>query len=370
MSLLFSPPENVAALYPLTWTRAVDDIRIGILTIREKWEKSAAVLQHSSSEFRVSSAVCPTPGLIAEIAALQPGQALTVSGEWVASNGSGPDELLVASKESPVIIRRPFDIFRNNEAELRRDFDLLTGGRRSQPLPASNTLIGDGGLFIEEGARLEACIINTRTGPVYIGAGAEMMEGCMIRGPFALGEHAVLKMGAKIYGATTIGPGCKVGGEVNNSVFFANSNKAHDGFIGNSVIGEWCNLGADTNCSNLKNTYGEVDVYNYTTRRYEGSGLQFCGLVMGDHAKCGINTMFNTGTVVGVAANVFGSGFPPKFIPDFAWGGAEGFATYDLEKAFETIERVWERRGKKLPAADREMLKSVYAQTQAFRHWE
>ncbi len=251
---------------------------------------------------------------------------------------------------------------------IAQDFKLLTEGRRSQPLGALNTVVGDPSLvFLEEGAVCEASVLNTKGGPIYIGRHAEVMEGCLLRGPIALGDHAQLKMGAKVYGPSAFGPECRVGGEVNNSVILGFSNKGHDGFLGNSVLGEWCNLGADTNNSNLKNTYGEVKVYSYAEGREVGTGSQFCGLFMGDHAKSGINTMFNTGTVVGVAANVFGGGFPPKHIPGFAWGGADGLEVYDIERALTTARRVMERRHVPLTAQDEAILRHVFASAQAAR---
>jgi UDP-N-acetylglucosamine diphosphorylase/glucosamine-1-phosphate N-acetyltransferase len=240
------------------------------------------------------------------------------------------------------------------------DFVLLTDVRRSSSIIGFNTVIGDQSLlFVEEGATVEASVINTKGGPVYIGRGAEVMEGCLIRGPFALGEGAQLKMGAKIYGATSVGPECRVGGEVNNSVIMGYSNKAHDGFLGNSVLGEWCNLGADTNNSNLKNTYGEVKAWSYADNAMTGTGLQFCGLIMGDHSKSGINTMFNTGTVVGVCANVFDGGFPPKHIPSFSWGGRDATA-YDFTKAVDTARRVMERRHVTLTPIEEAILRHVH----------
>jgi UDP-N-acetylglucosamine diphosphorylase/glucosamine-1-phosphate N-acetyltransferase len=238
-------------------------------------------------------------------------------------------------------------------------------------LESHNRLLGSiEDLFIEEGAKIDCAILNTKTGPIYIGKDAEVMEGSMLRGPLALCEHAATKMGTKIYGATTLGPHCKVGGELNNVVLFGYSNKGHDGFLGNSVIGEWCNLGADTNNSNLKNNYGEVKVWNYASEKLENSKLQFCGLFMGDHSKCGINTMFNTGTVVGVAANIFGAGFPPKFIPSFSWGGAEGFVTYRPEEAVEAAERMMSRRKIELSHDDEQILRTVFEQSMKFRSWE
>jgi UDP-N-acetylglucosamine diphosphorylase/glucosamine-1-phosphate N-acetyltransferase len=212
-------------------------------------------------------------------------------------------------------------------------------------------------------------MLNASGGFIYIGKNAEVMEGAMIRGPFSLGEHAQIKMGAKIYGATTIGPHCRIGGEVSNSVIFGCSNKAHDGFLGNAVIGEWCNLGADSNNSNLKNNYSQVKMWNYSDESFVNTGLTFCGLMMGDHSKCSINTMFNTGTVVGVSANIFGTGFPPKFVPSFSWGGSDGFKTYRLEEAIEVASRVYERRGKKLDATEQKILKHLFDATTKFRSW-
>jgi len=257
-------------------------------------------------------------------------------------------------------ISRVYDLFRLNDAALRSDFELLTANRKSSAISQSNQVRNAAAIFIEEGAKVENSILNAETGPIFIAAGAEVMEGCMIRGPFALGKQAVLKMGTKIYGATTIGPGCKVGGEVSNSILLGNSNKAHDGFLGNSVIGEWCNLGADTNNSNLKNNYGEVSTWNYALNSFEKSGLQFCDLVMGDHSKAAINTSFNTGTVTGVGANIFMHGFPPKHIPSFSWGGDEDSTRYDLDKFLELAETVMQRRNVILTEADRNLLSHLY----------
>ena len=244
---------------------------------------------------------------------------------------------------------------------------MLTKGRKSQFLPENNTILGKD-IFIEKGAKVSCSILNAEDGPIYIGKNAEVMEGSIIKGPFAMGESAVLKMGAKIYGATTLGPYCKVGGEVSNSVFFGYSSKAHDGFLGNSVIGEWCNLGADSNISNLKNNYAHVKLWNYEIERFINTELQFCGLIMGDHSKCGINTMFNTGTVVGVSSNVFGSGFPRNFIPSFNWGGAAGFSIYKLLKAFEVAEKVFERRKLRFDKIDKNILTQVYDMTKRYRN--
>ncbi|MCD6063332.1 MAG: glucose-phosphate thymidylyltransferase, partial [Flavipsychrobacter sp.] len=269
--------------------------------------------------------------------------------------------------EEVLMLKNVWDIFSYNDKVTKTDFALITVGRKSAPTPEGVTIAGNN-LFIEEGATIApGCIINTTSGPVYIGKDAEVMEGSMIRGPFAACEHSVVKMGAKIYGATTIGPGCKVGGEINNVVFFANSNKAHDGFLGNAVIGEWCNLGADTNCSNLKNNYDEIKIWHEQQNKSIKTGLSFCGLLMGDHSKAGINTMFNTGTVVGVSSNIYGGGFPANFIPSFCWGGAEGLTTYRFEKATETANRMMGRRNKELSEAEIKVLQYIFDKTKSQR---
>lgn len=393
MNLIFFDTDQRNHLLPLAYTRPVCDFRVGILTIREKWERRlglqsttktvdylAGLFPFAPDTTRestwINGSVCPNDELVSRVKKLKPGQSLVCGDQLIAFNsGLSAD---IATKIDPAQqsetapgftqLRQLTDIFTRNGVELQLDFELLTLGRSSATLSATSQVIGPRSrVFIEEGARVECAIFNTESGPVYIGRDALIMEGCLIRGPFALGEGAVLKMGAKIYGPSTFGPGCKVGGEVNNSVMFANSNKSHDGYLGNSVIGEWCNLGADTNNSNLKNNYGEVSLWNYALQRQQPTGLQFCGLIMGDHAKSGINTMFNTGTVVGVCANVFGAGFPPNFIPDFSWGAAEGFDTYRLEKALETIGRVYERRNRRLEAAEEALLEHLFAATHVFR---
>jgi UDP-N-acetylglucosamine diphosphorylase/glucosamine-1-phosphate N-acetyltransferase len=252
---------------------------------------------------------------------------------------------------------------------IKFDFDLLTVNRKSENLSSTNIKIGDKPVFIEKGAIVEASVLNTTNGPIYIGKDAEVMEGCQIRGPFAMCEHSAVKMGAKIYGPTCLGPHVKVGGEVNNVMFFGYANKAHDGFLGNAVIGEWCNIGADTNNSNLKNNYAEVKMWDYETHRFTKTGLQFCGLVMGDHSKTGINTMFNTGTVVGVCCNLFGSGFPRNYVPSFAWGGAAGYTVYGIKKAISVSEIVMKRRNLEFQQVDREIIESVFEKTASFRNF-
>ena len=380
-------------LLPFTYTKPVCELRIGILTIREKWENylNAAVSFHTQSylsgkfpktesndSIYINGKVSPTPALYTLIKELKPETGIKRGNDLLAyrtadANNFNGEELLLKAIEtdiSYISVKDLWDIFSKNGAAIKEDFELLTKGRKSQPLSSSNTVIGDKALvFLEAGAYIEATIINTHSGPVYIGKEAEVMEGSMIRGPFSLGEHSALKLGTKIYGPTTIGPHCKVGGEINNSVIAGYSNKAHDGFLGNSVIGEWCNLGADTNNSNLKNNYANVKLFNYKKEQMIDTGLQFCGLMMGDHSKCGINTMFNTGTVVGVGANIFGGGFPPTHIPSFAWGGAESMETYQLNKMMETASRVYARRNLTLTNEEATILKTVFEQTIKFRNF-
>jgi UDP-N-acetylglucosamine diphosphorylase/glucosamine-1-phosphate N-acetyltransferase len=283
-----------------------------------------------------------------------------MNGLFIAENGNSTTKIEYVGA-APIVIEHRWDLFQKNEAAIELDFYLITDERKSQKLSKTNTLIGPSDLlFIEKGASIEGCILNTNHGPIYVGENAEIMEGSMIRGSFVLCEEAVVKMGAKIYGATTIGPFSKVGGEINNSIIFGYSNKGHDGFLGNSVLGEWCNLGADTNNSNLKNNYANVKLWNYEQHKMVDTGLQFCGLFMGDHSKCGINTMFNTGTVTGVNANVFGGGFPPTFIPSFSWGGSEGFEKYQFNKAIEVAKRVMERRNLQLSEEEIKILEHIF----------
>lgn len=378
-------------LLPFTYTKPVSEIRIGILTITEKWEKylSSKVSfqtqdflnvkfkkQSTNDNLYINGKVCPNHELIGEISKLQNNSAIKSGNDLIAFRTSenkyfDVEGLLKTATEIPknyISIKNVWDIFSKNDKAIKSDFELLTKGRKSQSLSNTNTLIGElNQLFIEEGASIEASVLNVTNGPIYIGKDAEVMEGSLIRGPFSLGEHSALKLGTKIYGATTIGPHCKVGGEVNNSVIFGFTNKAHDGFLGNSVIGEWCNLGADTNNSNLKNNYGNVKLFNYVNEEMKDTQLQFCGLIMGDHSKCGINTMFNTGTVVGVGANIFGGGFPLTHIPSFSWGGSENMETYKLDKMFETAERVYARRGIELSAEEKNILTYIFKSTEKFR---
>ena len=274
---------------------------------------------------------------------------------------------IVQYKQELLTVKNTWDIFSKNEQAIAQDFALVTADRESQPIPESNRVIAPENVFIEEGAKLEFTILNASAGPIYIGKDAEIMEGSIIRGPFVLCNNATVKMGAKIYGGTTVGPHSKIGGEVNNSVIFGYSNKGHDGFIGNTVLGEWCNLGADTNTSNLKNNYAPVRLWSYETEGFAKTGLQFCGLMMGDHSKCGINTMFNTGTVVGVNANIFGGGFPRNFIPSYSWGGSAGFTTYLTKKAFDVAQVVMDRRKVEFTEQDKKILEHVFETTKDWR---
>ena len=389
--ILFDNP-NRNNLLPLTFTRPVADIRIGILTIREKWEKylgaktSTLTEDYLSAKYPIikgkqnvliNGSICPNAAIVKMVSKLKPNQALVHDDYLIAIclNDGDIDNLDSAENIEDVEMNLPhikldnlWDIFSKNGNAIKEDFELITKGRKSAKPSPTNTLINSENIFIEKGAKLECAILNANDGPIYIGADAEIMEGSVIRGPFALCEHSTVKMAAKIYGPTTIGPHCKVGGEVNNSVFIGYSNKAHDGFLGNSVIGEWCNIGADSNNSNLKNNYTEVKLWNYPEKKFIGTGLQFCGLIMGDHSKCGINTMFNTGTVVGVSANIHGHGFQRNFVASFSWGNSSvGFTTFEVNKAIEIAERVYERRGMKLDEKDKNILKYLHKMTREYR---
>ena len=375
--------NNRVNYYPLSFTRPIAYFRVGIFTIKEKWEqyyKSVSVktedylsakfaLKVQKDNLWIDARIFPSQALITELNSLRIGEALAKNGVIFAFRNSTftSDKLnIIDSNASFNSIENLWDIFLDNDREINSDFEFLAK-RKSQTLNQSNTLIGDK-IFIEKGAKVSCSILNTENGPIYIGKDAEIMEGSLVRGPFAMLNNSVLKMGSKIYGATTLGPFCKVGGEVSNAVFFGYSSKAHDGFLGNSVIGEWCNLGADTNNSNLKNDYAEVKLWNYETESFKNTGLQFCGLIMGDHTKCGINTMFNTGTVVGVSANIFGSGFPRNFIPSFSWGGASGFSVYKLAKVFDVVEKVFARRKLKFDKVEKDILTHVYEMTKRYRN--
>lgn len=386
--ILFDGPSR-NNLLPFTFTRPVADIRVGILTIREKWEMHLGYTTTTVTEeylsdkypmvemdqnIMINASFLPNYEIVEIIKGLKENQAVFYDEDVIAFfTKESQDEIDLSSYEAIefeddiIRIEHTWDIFSKNGEAIEDDFELLTKGRKSQAIPETTVAFNRNDIFIEEGAKLPLCSLNAENGPIYIGKDSEIMEGSMIRGPFALCEGATVKMAAKIYGPTTIGPYCKVGGEVNNSVLFGYSNKGHDGFLGNSVLGEWCNLGADTNNSNLKNNYAEVRLWDYNSESFAKTGLQFCGLMMGDHSKCGINTMFNTGTVVGVSANIFGSGFPRNFVPSFSWGGSSGFTTYLTKKAFEVAEVVMARRNVEFTDQDKAILEHIFENTKKFR---
>ena len=379
------------SLLPLTFTRPVADIRIGILTIREKWELylglTTTTLTEEYLEIKypmvemeenvlIDASILPTPALVESIQHLSENQALFYKDDVIAFFSKDTQEEVdfntyeIINFTSELIqIKHTWDIFSYNDRAIQMDFDLITEGRKSQPIPKGVNVVNPENIFIEEGAKILFTTLNASSGPIYIGVNAEVMEGSVIRGPFSLGEDSTVKMGAKIYGATTIGPHSKVGGEINNTVIFGYSNKGHDGFLGNSVLGEWCNLGADTNNSNLKNNYAEVRLWSYETENFAKTGLQFCGLIMGDHSKCAINTMFNTGTVVGVSANIFGSGFPRNFIPSFSWGGKSALSVYQINKAKETADLVYKRRHLEFDEKEQQILEHIFEATKKYRNF-
>jgi len=369
------------ALLPFTYTRPVADIRIGITTIREKWEyllrnTTTTVTEEYLSEkwpmveaeqnIFICGSVLPTEKLVDKVKALQVGEAIYADKEllaFCAKENEEPDLEVyktIEFTEELIIVKHTWDIFKFNEKAIKADFKIVTQDGQSQKLSQTNTIIGEHPIYIENGASVECTIFNTSKGPIYIGKNATIMEGSIIRGPFALCESSTVKMGAKIYEGTTVGPHSKVGGEIGNSVIFGYSNKGHDGYLGNSVLGEWCNLGADTNTSNLKNNYAEVRLWDYETEGFARTGEQFCGLMMGDHSKSGINTMFNTGTVVGVSANIFGGGFPRNFIPSFSWGGSASMVTYKTNKAFEVASKVMNRRNIEFSKQDQTIMEKVF----------
>lgn len=389
--ILFDGP-NREGLKPLTFTRPVADLRIGLSTIREKYESllgtttSTITEEYLSERYPmvelevnvfVDASFIPNEGYAEVLKSLKPLQKVVLGDRLLAfcdleDNEPNLNEFEAISLENDLIeISRPYDLFNYNDKVIREDFTRLTEDRTSEELSETNRVLGDPKLiFIEEGAQIEGASINTTTGPVYIDKDALVMEGTFIRGPLHLGPNSVLKMGAKIYGPVSIGPKCTIGGEVKNSVVFGYSSKGHEGYLGDSVLGQWCNLGADTNNSNLKNNYAEVKLWDYDREGFSPTGLQFCGLIMGDHSKCGINTMFNTGTVTGVAANIFGSGYQRNFIPSFAWGGSGKFITYRMNKVIETAKLVMQRKGLEFDKEEESILEEVFQQTSGFRSWE
>ena len=395
MNYIFFDDNFRQHLLPLTYTRPISDLRLGILTIGEKWakhlnasfsnitedylkQKFPAIIE--GDNLLINSRLIPSTQLIERITGLKTNEILTSNNMVLATRLTQNDVLEYMEtkkwKGQEIVydfsfdfLKNTFDIFKKNEKEIAADFQLLTENRVSEKISKTNNIAGAENIFVEKGARIEFATINTTLGKVYIGKNAEIMEGALIRGSFALCEGSTIKMGAKIYGPTTIGPFSKAGGEINNVVIQGYTNKGHDGFLGNSVLGEWCNIGADSNNSNLKNNYAEVRLWNYNTNNFAPTGLQFCGLIMGDHSKCGINTMFNTGTVIGVSSNIFGTGFPRNFVPSFAWGGASGFIEYNFKKAIEVAALVMERRNLEFNAVDEAILKAVFNISAQYRRF-
>lgn len=390
--ILYDDNKILNNLLPLTYTRPISEIRAGILKISEKWKKylktkiSFKTFNYLQKKYPINideeniiinSSILPDKKLVNEILKLELNQILISKETFISIkldknqttnffNKQKGDYEVVEYNTEFIQIKNSWDIFSLNDVNILNDFKLITNRRKSQTLSNTVNKIGEN-IFVEKGAKLEFVTLNSSSGPIYIGKNTEIMENSVIRGPFALCEHSTVKLSAKIYGPTTIGPHSKVGGELNNVVIFGFSNKAHDGFLGNSVIGEWCNIGADTNNSNLKNNYAKVKLWSYVSEKFENTNLQFCGLIMGDHSKTGINTMFNTGTVVGVNANIFGSDFPRNFIPSFSWGGSKGFVTYNTNKAFEVAENVFNRRNLIFDDIEKEILNHIFEQTKKYR---
>ena len=379
------------SLLPLTYTKPVADLRVGILTIREKWEKHLSLTTTTITEeyleekypmveleenILINASFCPTKSLVEKVKNLSKNEAIFKGQDVIAFFTSDSQEEVnfdeykqIEFEEEILQIKNTWDIFSLNDKAIQEDFDLITEGRTSEPIPEGTRYINKENIFIEEGAEITFATLNASKGPIYVGENAVIMENSAVRGPFAMCNNAVLKLGSKIFGATTLGPYCKVGGEVSNAVLMGYSSKGHDGYLGNSVIGEWCNLGADTNISNLKNNYAEVRLWDYETGRFAKTGLQFCGLIMGDHSKCGINTMFNTGTVVGVSANTYGSGFLRNFVPSFSWGGASGFTEYKTNKVFEVAAVVMQRKNIVFDAIEQRILEHVFEETSKYRNY-
>ena len=383
--LFDSDREN---LFPLSYTRPISHFLVGIFTIKEKWELyysnvSVKTVDYLSDKYTcvmkkrnlwINSSILPNDDLISEINSLRGGEMLKKGDTIIAVNNFSLKDHNLDMIESNVLynsINHVTDIFLLNGEEIKNDFKTFALREMidSQDLSVTNKHIGDYPIYIDKGAVVECSCLNTTDGPIYIGKDCEVMEGSMIRGPFSMSDSSIVKMGAKIYGSTSIGPHCKIAGEVNNSILFGYSSKAHDGFLGNSVLGEWCNLGAGTNNSNLKNNYAKVKLWSYNSERFDSTDLQFCGLIMGDHSKSGINTMFNTGTVIGVAVNIYGAGFPRNFIPSFSWGGNAGFVDYNVVKMCDVADIVMKRRKIDLSQFDIDILKKVFDLTSRYRNY-
>ncbi|WP_136468084.1 GlmU family protein [Flagellimonas onchidii] len=391
MNYILDDGPRRQALLPFTFTRPVAEIRIGILTITEKWKrrlhaplsfKTEAYLSEkypmitTTDNIVIDGSIVPNGEFAGLIRSLNTYEAVQYVDRIVAYHTEDPTAVPDFSKYqiktfegSLITINYTWDIFSKNGEALQEDFEFITKGRKSAPISNTNKLIAPENIFLEEGAIVEHSILNATEGPIYIGAHAEIWEGGLIRGGLALCENAVVKMGAKIYGPTTVGPFGKVCGEISNSVIFGYSSKGHEGYLGNAVLGEWCNIGADSNNSNLKNNYAKVRMWNYETQGFDHTGLQFCGLMMGDHSKTAINTMFNTGTVIGVNSNIYVPGFPRNFIPSFSWGGASGFSTYMPKRAFEAAKVMMARRGKEFDEKEAKILEHVFEETKKWRNY-
>lgn len=398
--IIFEPAEIRNNLLPFTFTRPVAEIRVGILTLSEKWKLALGLspsyiaepylqnkfpLTVTEENYIINGAVSPSEELVLAIKQLNFGEGLVCEGLFiggkcnahtVAEIQKNPDQIsshfnLISCAFDIAVVRNLWDIFALNKEEINKDFKIITRGRTSAPINDKYTHVyGEENIFIEEGAIIKSAILNAENGPIYIGRNTEIMEGAIIRGSFAILEGSVIAMGSKIRGDTTVGPFCKIGGEVSNSVIFGYSNKGHEGYLGNSVLGEWCNLGADTNTSNLKNNYSNVKIWSHRQNDLIDTGRQFCGLMMGDFSRCGINTMFNTGTITGVGANIFGGGFMPKFIPSFSWCDGQSLISYKMEKFMETTEIILGRRNKILNNEEKNILTHIFEQTRKFRTWE
>ena len=379
MNIVLFDGEERENLLPLTFTKPVASLRMGVLTFTERWERLLNTtvsyktvpylvdkfpINLQSENIFINPSFFPSKKLVETINSLIIGQSIVYNNELVAVKTVENEPTITVDsiifEEELIHIKHSWDLFSYNFQAIEFDFELLTAGKTSQPISSTNRVLHPEKIFLEEGAKVEFAILNASEGPIYIGKDAEIMEGSMIRGGLALCEHAKINMGAKIYSGCTIGPYCKVGGELNNAILMAYSNKGHDGFLGNAVIGEWCNLGADTNNSNLKNNYAEVKLWSYKEGRFVKTGLQFCGLIMGDYAKSAINTQFNTGTVVGVCANVFQSGFPPNLIKHYSWGGNSDAPIFSFDRACEAVEKMMERRKVDLTTTDRKILEHIF----------
>ncbi|MBV6646590.1 MAG: GlmU family protein [Cyclobacteriaceae bacterium] len=393
-TVLFDFHIDWKQLLPLTYTRSISDLRVGIMTLHEKWERYFGegfvevqtqdylqpkyLMAQASDWLVINSTICPNPNLVAALKDLLPGEKLTSDSVFLGAriNAEVLNEKILDSLKTKRFdaefnkISFCWDLFRLAGAEIRQDYELITEGRQSAEITDPHTITYGKDIFLEEGVKIRAAILNAENGPIYLGKDSEVSENAVIRGPFALGEKSIISIGTKIRGDSSIGPFTKAGGEISNSVILGYSSKGHEGFLGNSVLGEWCNLGAGTNNSNLKNNYAEIKMWDFQKDGFYDSGLQFCGLIMGDHSKCSINTMFNTGTTVGVSANIYGEGFPKNYIPSFAWGGSAGFVTYQTRKAFETAKLAMARRDKVLDEKEETILKKVFELSAPHRVWE